>query len=44
MPKVKMMAGVGYMPSNANSNFLTRIPEPVSTTYAPYKGGGMCTY
>ena len=26
------------MPSNANSNFLTRIPEPVSTTYAPYRG------
>ena len=26
------------MPSNANSSFLTRIPEPVSTTYAPYRG------
>ena len=27
------------MQSNANSSFLTRIPEPVSTTYAPYRGG-----
>ena len=26
------------MQSNANSSFLTRIPEPVSTTYAPYRG------
>jgi len=28
-----------YIQSNANSSFLTRILEPVSTTYAPYKGG-----
>jgi len=26
-----------YIQSNANSSFLTRILEPVSTTYAPYK-------